>query len=335
MDAGTHALASMAIIRVLVPRAPLGAWIAIVVAGTIADVSVLSVVFGPSAYLDWRYTFTHSIVASAVAGAILSIAYLGVDHNVTGDRMSRVAFRSAIFIAAFLHLAMDACQSHGIALFWPFSTQRIAADWLASIDPWIIAILAIALVLPELSRLVSDEIGAKSKGPRGRIGAILGLIAVVLYVGVRADLHAGVLAAVQARTYRGETARRCGAYAESVSLFTWRAIVETDHALQELTIDATPGASFDPEGGTTLFKPDPSSILEHAQNAETARKFLGVASFPKASVEKTAGGYEVEIQDLKYSVSGDTHREIVAVIQTDPEGRVTNDELKWNRNLRH
>jgi membrane-bound metal-dependent hydrolase YbcI (DUF457 family) len=334
MDVGTHALGSIAVTHALIPRAPLTAWIFVIVAGTIADVDALSSAFGPSAYLDWHHTFTHSIVGSVAVGVILGVAYLLVTRKPTAAKLSAGALLSAIFVSEFLHLAMDACQSAGIELLWPFSMHRIAADWLAGVDPWIITILVAALALPELLRLVSDEIGAKSKNRRGRVGAILGLALVIFYVGVRANFHANVIAAIQARSYRGETPRRAGAYAESVSLFTWHAIVETDRALQELSIDATPGASFDPEGGTTLFKPEPSPILESAQGSKAAREFLRVAIFPKASIEKTPEGYEVQIRDLRYAVSSETRHEIVAVIQTDSKGRVTLDELRWGRDFR-
>jgi membrane-bound metal-dependent hydrolase YbcI (DUF457 family) len=328
MDAGTHALASVAVTRILVPRAPLLAWMLIIAAGTIADLDTLSSLFGPSAYLDWRHTYTHSMVAAAAFG-LLGVLYLSGIRRPSPAKTSKTALLGAFLLSSFLHIALDACQSSGIALFWPFSAHRAAADWLPSIDPWIIAILIAALVLPELSRLVSDEIGAKSKAPRGRVGASIGLMLVVLYVGARANFHAGVLAGIQARTYRGEPARRSRAYAESVSPFTWHAIVETDRALQELIIDATPGAPFDPENGTILFKPEPSPILDRAQNTEAAKKFLRVASFPKATIEKTPEGYAVQIQDLRYAVSGDPRHEIVAVIQAGSDGRIRRDELLW------
>jgi membrane-bound metal-dependent hydrolase YbcI (DUF457 family) len=333
MDVGTHALASLTLTRALLPRAPLNVWMLIVAAGTLADLDALSATFGPSAYLDWHRTLMHSLLASAFAGLILCVVYLLIRGKHKPARISVAAFLSVVLLSGFLHLAMDACQSAGIAPFWPFRAQRIAADWLAGVDPWIIAILLATLLLPELSRLVSDEIGATSKGPRGRTGAILGLTLVILYVGVRANFHANALAAIQVRTYRGESPRRSSAYPESVSIFTWHAIVETDHALQELTVDATPGASFDPENGTTLFKPEPSPVLDSAQNAEAARKFLRIASFPKASIEKTPEGYAVQIRDLRYAVSGQTRREVVAVIQTDSNGKVRQDELEWGRDF--
>jgi membrane-bound metal-dependent hydrolase YbcI (DUF457 family) len=335
MDVGTHALASLALTRVLLPRAPLAAWAVVVVAGTIANVDALSATLGPSIYLAWHHTYTHSIVASVAASAILGIAYLLLIRKSAPVGFSRGTFVSVVLLAGFLHLAMDACQSDGIAALWPFSAKRIAADWLAWIDPWIITMLIAAVLLPEIARLVSDEIGARDKGPRGRVGAVVGFILVILYVGARANFHGNVLATIGARSYRDESPRRAAAYPESVSLFTWHAIIETDRALHELTVDAAPGASFDPDNGTTLFKPESSPILEHAQNAEAAKKFLRISSFPKASVEKTPEGYEVQIRDLRYTVSGEIRHEVVALVHTDSTGRVLEDELLWARDLVH
>ncbi len=335
MDVGTHALASLALTRALLPRAPLPACVVVLIAGTIADVDALSAVAGPSTYLSWHHSYTHSIVASVATGAILGIAYLLLSRKSAPATFARGTFLGTIVLAGFLHLAMDACQSGGITPLWPFSGQRISADWLGGVDLWIITILIAAVLLPELARLVSDEIGARNKGARGRVGAVVGFILVILYVGVRADLHANVLATIDARSYRDESPRRAAAYPESVSLFTWHAIVETDRALHELTVDAAPGAGFDPDNGTILFKPESSPTLEHAQNAEAARNFLRIASFPKASVEKTPEGYEVQIRDLRYALSGEIRHEVVALVHTDSTGRVLEDELIWARDLPH
>src|SRR5271154_2930366 len=135
MDVGTHALASLTLTRVLLPRAPLASWGVVVIAGTIANVDELCAMMGPSIYLAWHHTYTHSIVASAAAGAILGGAYLLSIRKPAPVGFSRSTFLSVVLLAGFLHLALDACQSGGITELWPFSTKRVAADWLAWIDP--------------------------------------------------------------------------------------------------------------------------------------------------------------------------------------------------------
>jgi membrane-bound metal-dependent hydrolase YbcI (DUF457 family) len=334
VDVFTHALASVALVRIALPRAPRSAWAVVIAAGTIADLDALSAIPRPSTYLTWHRTYSHSLVESVAAAALLTIFYLAVNQRSAPLRPSRAGLFATVLLAGCLHLAMDACQSEGTMLLWPFSTRRIAADWLAGIDPWIITILTAAILLPELLRLVSDEIGAKDKGPRGRIGATVGLILVVLYVGLRATLHSEVLGAIETRTYRGESPRRAAALPESASLFTWHGIVETDSALHELTVNAAPGASFDPENGVALFKPESSPALDQARDTNAARIFLSTARFPKATVEKTAAGYEVELHDLWYAAAGEARHEIAVFVKIGPNGTAAYDALIWARDLR-
>jgi membrane-bound metal-dependent hydrolase YbcI (DUF457 family) len=335
MDVGTHALVSFALARAAMPRAPRAAWAVVILAGTIADLDALSTISGPSAYLDWHHTYSHSIIVSVAVGALLSSVYILLRPKSSPVRVSTPALFGMVLLAELLHLAMDACQSEGIALFWPFSGHRIAADWLANVDPWIITLFIAAILLPELLRLVSDEIGAKDKGPRGRAGAIIGFALVLLYVGVRATLHSNAVATMQARTYRGQLARRVAAFPESASLFTWHGLVETDSALHELTVNAGPGASFDPETGVALFKPEPSPMLEKSRDSDAARRFISVARFPKATVEKTADGYEVQLRELRYAAAGETHYEVAVLVKIDPNGKVADEALLWARELRH
>lgn len=343
MDVGTQALASFAVARVVVPRAPWGAWGVVVVAGVVANVDFFTSMLSPVAYIKWHRTYTHSILVSLIAGAVFAALYLFLTRKTQsgmavqtagGGNLSSGRFFAAVLLAGVLHLALDACQSAGTMILWPFSLRRVAADWLPRVDPWIIAILILAILLPELSRLVTDEIGAKNKRPRGRVGAIIGLAIVFLYVGVRADLHANAIAAMQTRTYSGDSIRRVAAYADSMSLANWHGIVETERSLRQLTVDAMPGANFDPDSGTTLYKPDPSAILDHAQQSPAAKTFLAVAQFPKASVEQVPDGYEVQIRDLRYEATGDTQHEIRAIIRAGIDGKVLEDDLIWARSLR-
>ncbi len=229
----------------------------------------------------------------------------------------RSAFFAAVLLAGLLHLALDAAQSDGTMIFWPLSQQRVALDWLPHIDPWIIAILLAALLLPELTRLVTDEIGAKARGARGRVGAIIGLVILALYVGMRADLHSNAIATLQNRSYDTGEPHRIAAYADAASPFIWHGIVETERALQEPDVSIFTSSQFDSDNGVTLFKPEASPILDQAQRTEAAKKFLAAAQFPKADIEKTANGYEVELRDLRYAGIGETQREIRARIELD------------------
>lgn len=346
MDVATQGLASLVVARAFVPRASWRAWGVIVVAGTIANVDFISSMMSPDVYLAWHRTYSHSIVVSLIAGSILAAGYLYLNRDYARASMGAAvprpykgggpapAFFAAVIVAGLLHLALDAAQAAGTMIFWPLSRQRVALDWLPRVDPWIIAILLVALLLPELTRLVSEEIGAKSRAPRGRTGAIVGLAVLALYVGVRADLHSNAVAILQNNSYGGEAPRRVAAYPDAGSPFAWNGIVETERALHPSFVSVSTKTRFDPDNGETLFKPEPSSILDQAQRSAAARKFLALATFPKADVEKSPDGYEVELRDLRYAATGDTKNEIRARVDLDANGKVLDDELFWENDAK-
>jgi membrane-bound metal-dependent hydrolase YbcI (DUF457 family) len=355
VDIFTHGLASFAVARGFFPRASKTAMASAVLAGTVANIDLLSQYFGPSAFLTWHDTYIHSILAAAIFSIVIpALPEKGmpwgrsriavIKHEAPQDELSesgtmaliaRVKAALAVtFCTAFLHIAMDACQSRGVMLFWPFSSTRFVADWLPRIDPWILTILIAAIALPELFHLVSSEIGAKSKKPRGQTGALIGLVLVLLYIGARATLHSNVSATMESRTFHGETPRRVSAFPETLSLLTWHGIVETEGALNEIDVDASSADTFDADSSIRQFKPDPSPALDAARNTVVARRFLATAQIPKASLEKTEAGYIVVLRDLRYAAAGEKAHEIAAVIELDPNNKVTSQELVWARNLR-
>jgi hypothetical protein len=236
----------------------------------------------------------------------------------------------ASLCAALLHIAMDGCQSEGVELLWPFSPRRFALDWLTNVDLWILGILLAGILLPALSRLVTEEIGAKSKGPRGKVGASLALAGTLLYIVLRFVMHGNALATLESRTYRGESPRQAAAFPESSSPFRWHGIVETASALHDVEIEVGPAASFDPDSAITSYKPEPSHALDAARDTPAARRFLQAARFPKATVEKTPDGFRILLRAFPYSRSASSGLRVHALIETDPSGKVLSQALAWD-----
>jgi inner membrane protein len=226
---------------------------------------------------------------------------------------------------------MDLTQNESVQPLWPFRARRYSADWVAHFDLWILAILVAGVLLPQLLALVTEEIGAKSKAPRGRIGAIIALLAAVIYVGGRAILHGNGVAMMEARTYRGELPHRVAAFAESDSPFHWHGIVETERAFHELDLNLAPGSSFNPDAAIVYYKPESSAPLDAARTTESVRRFLTVAEFPKAAVEQTNTGYRVQIRDLAQQHEARSGPRVIAIVETDPNGKVLSDELAWDQ----
>jgi len=328
MDVVSHGLASYALARAVFPRISRVAMAGAVVAGIVADVDVSSARFGPAAFLQWYRTYTHSAVAAVAFAVVVSLVVLLLLRG----RQNKDAFATILLAAlgaSLLHIAMDFCQNVPVQLLWPFREQRYSADLVAHFDLWILLLLLAGAFLPQLFALVTEEIGAKSKAPRGRIGAILALIALMTYIGGRFVLHGNALAMMESRTYQRESARRIAALAESDSPLHWHGIVETERALHDLELSVGPGGSFDPEGGTVAYKPESSPPLNAAEKTDAALRFLQAARFPKATVEKTPTGYRVEIREFSSQREAHTARSVMVVVETDANANVTSQEIIW------
>jgi len=327
VDPLTHGVASFALQRAFFPRAPWRGVVAIVTAGSVLDADWFTATFGPRDYLRWHGAATHSlffISAMVLAAFLLSrLAKNGAWYGLLAP---------AVAAAALLHLGLDLVQSDGVAPLWPFSPRRFALDWLPTIEPWLLTVLIACIALPELFRLVSDEIGARSKHPRGQNGAAIGLAIAALYIGLRALLHANAVAALETRTIAGETAHRAAAFPDSTSPFHWHGVVETQSALNVVLMRSMGGEVSYASGVTTFHKPEPSPALTAAQSAEAAVEFLKVARFPKATVEAESEGYSVDIQDLK-DQAGERSRAIFADINLDRNSRVVSSALQWQKDL--
>src|SRR5882672_8712120 len=284
MDPLTHALASYTLKRAAFPRVARSTTISMLLAGTIADIDLLSKFAGPSAFLSFYRTYFHSLLAAVLHSLVITLLLYLRKRAQTENSPPPLGVFAAALAASVLHLLMDLCQSTGVELFWPFSTRRFALDWLPHLDLWILGILLAGILLPMLSRLVTEEIGAKSKGPRGKVGASLSLATMILYIVLRFVLHGNAIAALESRTYRGESARRFAAFAESGSPFRWHGIVETERALHDVEIEVGPAASFDADAAITSYKPESSPALDAARDTAIARRLLQVARFPKATV---------------------------------------------------
>ena len=336
MDPATHALASFALVRGIFPRRPWWFVVGVVLAGTIADLDLLSALAGPGAYSCARGTFTHSILGTV---GVIAIAF-GAMCLLKGKRRPPqtaaatkdegiASFLLAAAFAAVLHVLLDVCTSAGVALLWPWRETRFAWDWLPRVDPWILAMLLAGILLPELFGLVGSEIGTKNTAPRGRGGALAALVLVLIYVGARATLHGNAVAQLDAHTYRGESPRRLAAFANPVSLVTWHGVVETSTQICTVDVPAAGSARFDPESGLCVHKPEDSALLQAAQQAAVVKKFLESARFPKASVGTTEDGTQVAIRDARDSAQDEKRFALAVRVLLDRNGRITSQELLW------
>src|ERR1700757_5093135 len=200
MDAFTHGLASYCVTRAAFPRASRATMLAAILAGSAANIDQVSAAVGPSAFLAWHRTVTHSIFGTLVIAIVFSMAAAFARRKSNPDKFRTILL--AVLAACAMHVAMDLTQNEGVQLLWPFRAPRYSVDWVAHFDLWILLILLAGALVPQLLGLVTEEIGAKPKAPRGRIGAIIALLAVFVYIGARYVLHGNALAMMEARAAR-------------------------------------------------------------------------------------------------------------------------------------
>jgi inner membrane protein len=329
MEITTQGLASLALARAAWPRAPKQVWLVAIAAGVIADVDALSAWISASAYLTSHRTYTHSLTAAVCFAALCAITYHFLGTKELRANFSAANMFTMALAAAGLHLVLDICATQGAMLFWPFSSRRFALDWAVEFDPLIMTIFLAALLLPELLYLVSSEIGARDKQPRGRIAARVAFVTILIYLGIRGNFHSNVIALLGSRTYHGEVADRVGAFPARFSPFGWTCVVDTARSVQTLSVMEGPVESFDPESAETQFKPEPSPSLEAAEKTTAAERFLRFAQFPKASVETAPTGTVVILRDLKATATDENAREVAAVIHLDKSHQVTSQKIAW------
>ena len=118
MDIVTHGLASFAVARGFFPRANRPAILSAVLAGTIANIDWLSSYFGPSAYLTWHGTYTHSVLtAILIAAASLAIfiakifkAGLGIETEAPKSNSASIDVRSLRILILGTFLSAPVCR---------------------------------------------------------------------------------------------------------------------------------------------------------------------------------------------------------------------------------
>lgn len=340
MDLATHAFTSLALARGLFPRRSWPFTIAFVFAGVLADVDLLTLLFGPSAYLTGHDTVTHSLIGTVV---VIGIAVLFVKllpprsgslqkAGPADTRFSTVI--RATSLAAVVHLLLDVVGTSGVVLLWPFPMTRFAWDWLPFLDPWVLVILVSGIALPELLSLVGSEIGAKEKAPRGRNGALMALALVVIYSGARMMCHNNAIAQLDAHSYRGESPRKVAAFPDSLSMITWHGVVETASQVCTVDVPVMGAARFDAETAACVHKPEDSPALRTAQGTTTAQNFLQAARFPRASVGVTQAGSEVVIRDMRDAAQANPGSALAARVLLDRKGQVNSQSLVWAREVK-
>ena len=235
-------------------------------------------------------------------------------------------------LAGLSHILLDFTNNYGVRPFWPFSEKWYSWDIVFIVEPVMLVLMVLGLVVPALFALIDKEIGARRRGPRGRVAATLALVGIVFMWAVRDYEHRRAVAVLESRTYNGVTAQRVSAYPRMTDPFHWYGVVETPAFFALAPVDSlTP--EVDPEGQLEIrYKPEETPVTLAAKRSYTGRVFLDWAQYPVAEAEELSPpreGYRVIFQDLRYAglsrSTGDHPGPLGRVVELDKNLHVVGD----------
>jgi inner membrane protein len=185
--------------------------------------------------------------------------------------------------------------------FAPFNEKWYAWDIVFIIDPIMLVALLLALTLPALMALITEEIGSAKPQFRGRGAAIFGLMCLAAVIMVRDFEHRRAVNALNARTYHDQAPLRVAAFPQILDPFAWNGVVETRDFFQMLPVDSGSG-EIDPLNiGVVRFKPEETPVTLAAKKSRLGRVYLDWARYPLVTAEQIEGGRnKVQFEDLRF-----------------------------------
>jgi inner membrane protein len=305
----THFLTGACMGRAGLNRKTALATLTLTLAAETPDLDVFSRFGGPAFGFAHHRGFTHSFLgvpldAALVVGFVYLIWRLRgrklKDPNLP-PRWGLLFFYACL--AGLSHILLDFTNNYGVRPFWPFSENWYSWDIVFIFEPVMFTFLLLGLIVPSLFSLIDREIGARHRGPRGRIAATLALVGVVLLWGLRDFEHRRAVNALAARTYQGADSLRVSAYPALTDPFHWYGVVETPAFFALAPVDSLK-PEVDPEGRLEIrYKPEETPVALAAKKSYLGRAYLDWAQYPITETETLdppEGGYIVNFQDLRF-----------------------------------
>jgi inner membrane protein len=257
---------------------------------------VVARIFGSAEYLHWHRHFTHAIVFLPLV-AVLPVLFV---RFVLRRRFPWRAGYIASLVAVGTHPLLDLLNIYGVRIALPFTSEWYRLDITNVVDVWMSAVLLLAAFGPFLSKLVSQEIGARSSSGRG--WAIFALTFLLAYNAGRAVLHERAVAMVDSRLYGGREPLRVSLLPSAFNPFRWGSIVETEDAYWLQRVSVLDG--FNPDDGRRFYKPEVSPAMERARETRPMQVFLDFAQYPLWRMEPVAepeGGIRLMVTDMRFA----------------------------------
>jgi inner membrane protein len=319
MDNITHTLTAVAISHAGFIRKTRFATAAVVVAANLPDIDIIWGRMGTIDYIKYHRGITHSILGGIVLGFLTGLIAYELGRHLRPSKkpmppVSRKWLVLACLAGCASHLLLDFTNAYGIRPFLPFSARWYAWDIMFIVDPLLIGLLMLALGVPALMRLVSEEMGAR--GHSKMHGAIAASCCLLGLWGLRDVCHRRAIHMMEGRTYGQEGAWNLGAFPTAMNPFSWNGVVETPSSLLMLPVD-TLATNVDAENAESFPKAEASPLFNAAMKTRTMQIFMDFARFPWGEVFPGDDGGMVRVRDLRFASPGNVRTGFMVTITLD------------------
>lgn len=341
MEPVTHFLTGACLSRTGFNRKTALATVTMTLAAEASDLDVFAYFGGSSFGFAHHRGFTHTVWGIPIVAAV-TLAFVYGIHKLwrkwRDPRRPASVARPAppdwkllyLFacIAGYSHLVLDFTNNYGIRPFWPFIKHWYSWDIVYIVEPVMLILLISALIFPALFGLIGSEIGARSKGPKGRGWAIAALGGIVLLWGVRDFEHRRAIAALSSLDYQGAQAIRVAAMPYHTNPFKWNGLIETEGFYETVRVNSlTP--EVDPNGrALTYYKSEQTEAMKKAQASYTGRVYMDWSQWPVLEAQRqdlTDTGTRVVFKDLRFMYPENKGTPLGAFVQLDQSMQVVDE----------
>jgi inner membrane protein len=333
----THFLTGACLARAGFNRKTALATATMTLAAEAPDLDVLGSIKGPVFGFAHHRGFTHSFLGLVLVEAVV-VGLMYLIWRLRGRKIKDPSLPPRwgllyllSYLAGLTHILLDFTNNYGVRPFWPLSERWYSWDIVFIVEPVMLILLIGALVLPSFFSLINEEIGARRKGPPGRLAATVALLGVVALWGMRDYEHRRAVNALEARLYDGAEPIRLSAYPYWLNPFRWYGVVETKDFFAQTIVDSTL-PDVDPDGRMRIrYKPEETPVTLAAKQSYLGRVYLDWAHYPVTEteqVEASEPGYIMRFRDLRFDYPDSTRRSVLgASVQLDQKLKVVSESF--------
>jgi len=338
LDPVTHFLTGACLARTGLNRKTGLATLTLTLATEAPDIDVVAY-FGGSVFgFQHHRGFTHAFPAlPLLAGAVVAVVFGIYRWRSRSGWRPKVPVRWPLLFAysclgIAIHILQDFTNNYGVRPLTPFFPKWYSWDLVFIIDLLMLVALFLALVLPWLFGLISEEVGAAKTRFRGAGGARFALGFIVLLIAARGYEHGRAITALKSLTYKNEDALRVSAFPNPLNPFSWNGMVETQDFFELLPVDSGDGA-VDPHNlAVVRYKPQETPATLAAKQSQLGQVFLDWAQYPLVEEQSLPGNrHLVTFLDLRFSTAEAIRRRkaspLAGYVVIDPQLRVESQTM--------